>query len=324
LEYLIKDVLVAQQPCVLGGPKKSLKTSLLIDLALSLATTEPFLGRFYVKRPCEVIIFSGESGMATLQKTAFRVCESKGIQLDAIDNLSWSDFLPRFNNRKHLNEMEAVVKQRKCEVVIIDPAYLCMPGKDANNVQAQGTLLRAVNDVCHRNGAGLIIAHHTKKTSQRQNDHKPPELDDLSWSGFPEFARQWLLISRREDYLPGSGEHELWLSIGGSAGHSSLWALDVDEGVAGEDRYWDVVLSSPSEARTEKKASTVHQRILAAMEQFPKGESKSRILKAAGVRSDAEAQQHLDALVKDKKIVVCKLKKRNNATYQGYMLATAV
>lgn len=324
LEYLIKDILVAQQPCVLGGPKKALKTSIAVDLAVSLATTKPFLDRFSVKRPCEVILFSGESGMATLQKTAFRVCKSKGVQLDAIENLNFSEFLPRFNNRKHLNEMEAVVKQKKCEVVIIDPAYLCMPGADANNVQAQGTLLRAVNEVCHRNGAGLIIAHHTKKTSQRQNEHKPPELDDLTWSGFPEFARQWLLISRREDYLPGSGEHELWLSIGGSAGHSSLWALDVDEGMAGEERYWDVVLSSPSEARTEKKVTAVRQRILTAMERFPKGGCKSEILKAAGVRSNAEAQEHLDALVEDNKLAVCDVKKKNGAKYQGYMLATAV
>lgn len=324
MEYLIKDILVARQPCVLGGPKKVLKTSLLVDLAFSLATTTPFLGRFSVKRLCKVLMFSGESGMATLQETAFRVCASKGVQLNAVENLSFSEFLPRFNNRKHLNELEAVIKQEKSEVVIIDPAYLCMPGADANNVQAQGTLLRAINEVCHRNGAGLIIAHHTKKTAQRQKNHQPSELDDLAWSGFPEFARQWLLLSRREDYVPGTGEHELWMSIGGSAGHSSLWAVDVSEGVSGMPRRWEVMLSSPSEVRTEKKATTARQRILAAMDQFPKGECKSTILRTAGIRSSAEAQQHLDSLVKDGTLVVCKVKKRNAATYEGYMLATAV
>ena len=40
------------------------------------------------------------------------------------------------------------------------------------------------------------------------------------------------------------------------------------------------------------------------MKEFPKGECKTKILKAASVRSDAEAQQHLDALVKDGKLVV--------------------
>ena len=65
------------------------------------------------------------------------------------------------------------------------------------------------------------------------------ELDDMSQSGFAEFARQWILLSRRKDYLDGSGLHELWMRSGGSAGNSSLWRLDVDEGssnagIAGE------------------------------------------------------------------------------------------
>ncbi|MBN1911684.1 MAG: AAA family ATPase [Pirellulales bacterium] len=322
LEYLIKDVLVARQPCVLGGPKKALKTSLLVDLAISLATTKPFLGQFTVNRPCEIVMLSGESGMATLQKTARRVCESKGVHLSSIENLNWCDFLPRFNNRKHLNELETVVKRKKCEVVIVDPAYLCMPGTDASNVQSQGTLLRAVNEVCHRNGAGIIIAHHTKKSAQRQNDHRPPDLDDLAWSGFPEFARQWLLLSRRKDYVPGTGEHELWLSIGGSAGHSALWAVDVDEGVPDLPRYWKVEIFSASEARAEKKATSLQQRIIEAMPQFPEGETKSGIVKVIGGRAGDEVNKALDALVRSGQLVKCHVKKKS-ATYEGFALATS-
>jgi hypothetical protein len=44
LEYLIDRVLVSGQPCIIGGAKKSLKTSILIDLAISLATGHKFLG----------------------------------------------------------------------------------------------------------------------------------------------------------------------------------------------------------------------------------------------------------------------------------------
>ncbi len=55
-------------------------------------------------------------------------------------------------------------------------------------------------------------------------------LPDLSRSRFSEFARQWLLISRRKPYQIGSGEHKLLVHAGGSAVHSELLHRDVREG----------------------------------------------------------------------------------------------
>ena len=51
LEYIIEGVLVKGQPGVIAGPKKSLKTNISIDLALSLGCGGHFLGRYRVARP---------------------------------------------------------------------------------------------------------------------------------------------------------------------------------------------------------------------------------------------------------------------------------
>lgn len=52
----------------------------------------------------------------------------------------------------------------------------------------------------------------------------------LAFAGVAEFARQWLFVGRTAVYQSGSGVHDLSLSIGGNAGHSSGWSVRVDEG----------------------------------------------------------------------------------------------
>ena len=191
---------------------------------------------------------------------------------------------------------------------------------------SQGERLARVNEVCQRNSAGLILAHHNTRTSERQNKHKPPELDSLAWAGYAEWARQWILLGRREDYVPGTGEHKLWLNAGGSAGHSSLWALDADEGPSGLPRHWKVTLSTPSEACEEKeakKAIPLRERILEAAGTFPEGDSMSRILAKAKIKHDKKASDFFKTLVTEGTLVECKVKKKGG-TCVGFRLALAV
>jgi hypothetical protein len=261
--------------------------------------------------------------MATIQETARRIAKSMGLLLSEIENLLWSDFLPRLNDDRHLDALERMLQETGCKVVVLDPAYLCLPGADAANLFIQGELLRRVSEICQRNGVGLILAHHLRKRGKTRNasDYDPPELDDMAWAGFAEFARQWILLGRREAYEPGTGEHKLWLSAGGSAGHSGLWALDIDEGVSGEPRHWSVELSTPAAAREEKKGGSVRQRLLTAMCEFPDGTTKTILFDTAKLRNEPSTRNILDGLVSGGLLVPCEIKK-NGQTYPGMRLPT--
>jgi hypothetical protein len=229
-----------------------------VALALSLGTGTPFLGEFPVPRRVRVAMLSGESGQAVLQETARRVANAKGINLAEADVL-WEFQLPQLADVTHLAARQEALQEAEVKVAIIDPLYLCLAGVAGDSVQASnlyqmGPLLLGAAKACLSIGCTPILAHHFKLT--RSDPYGEPQLEDLAFSGIQELARQWILLGRRVKYLPGTGSHKLLLSVGGSAGHSGLWSLDIEEGVVGEDfggRKWEVEVRTVSEAKESEK-----------------------------------------------------------------------
>ncbi len=335
LEYLIDGVLVAGQPCGLAGAKKTLKTGLLIDLGISLAMGGCFLGKLRANRACRVGLMTGESGMATIQETARRICQAAGYHLGDIDGLVFSDQLPRFGSLDHQDAVRRFIEDDELDVLGIDPAYLCMPGADAGNYFVQGELLRGMGEVCAAAGCTMLLCVHNKKG--KVDPYSPPELEDIAWAGFQEYFRQWLLVGRRERYEPGTGDHHLWLNVGGSAGHSALWAVDVAEGTRETPggRFWKVNLMRADEAREQvqnrkevKKQAERQERlerdkrtICNTLVKFPNGESKTIARLAAEIHT-SRFNPAFAQLVDEGSVVPCEIIRSNRKTpYAGFKLA---
>ncbi len=145
IEYLVQGMLVAGQPCIMSGGKKSLKTSVAIDLAISLAMAGHFLGRFKVTRGCRVLIMSGESGLATIQETAFRIAAAAGRHLTDISSLIISDELPMLGNADHAEALPQDAHRRRNR------------GADSGpNISVPQSQRRRSEFVCN----GSIVARH--------------------------------------------------------------------------------------------------------------------------------------------------------------------
>jgi hypothetical protein len=235
--FLIDGYLVKGQMMLCVGPQKSLKTTLLLYMALCLATGSPFLGQPVTQS--KVLMLSGESGLATLQETARRQLPTLGKCDPHYFQISTT--LPKLN--QPLGELEALMVKLGTEVLILDPAYLCLDGSDAGNMFAMGQQLKNLADLCVKLGVTPIIAHHTTKSASRDNE--PLDLADMAWSGFGEFARQWLLLSRRESFAEGTGQHKLFVKAGSSAWGGSLTHVDVSEGHF-PNRVWEIEHRSAS------------------------------------------------------------------------------
>jgi len=331
VDFLVEGLLVESQPCILAGPMKAMKTSLLVDLCFSVATAGHFLGRFPVRAARRVCLFTGESGLGTIQETVLRIAARTGHDPAAVRNLLVVDAVPALDSREQIEAVERLILENEIELLAIDPCYLAMPGIDAGNLFVQGRLLRAISAACRRHGVTLILCHHTRKGAGV--DGEPLGLESIAWAGFAEFARQWLLVSRRERYEPGTGEHRLHLAAGGSAGHSGLWAVNITEGTRNDEggRFWQVEVLDHSELavaqqghRERERAERLEQdrelivRVLTGLPE--QRETKTAIRDLCPIKH-ARFDAALATLIQDGSLESAAIAKGNNQQYQGWRLA---
>ena len=336
--FLIDGILVDGQPCVIGGMSKTLKTSIAVDMAVSLSSGTPFLGQYRTQRQ-RVAIWSGESGASTLRDTAVRISAAKKIDL-AHCSLNWSFELPKLGRPDHIAELERVINENGLETVFIDPLYLSLldtqTAGQASNVYAMGSSLQPVGQLGQRTGCTIIVLHHFKRSASTETT-EPASLEMLSQAGIVEWARQWVLLQRRAPYA-ANGQHELWMRCGGSAGHAGLWAVDVDEGVIDPEtlggRRWDVVVRSVGDAqaearraadqrkneKAEERDNDDRRKVLEVARRLTEPETKRVIRELAGLSNDRTGKA-LTTLLGEGRIELASVTKYRR-TEEGY-IATA-
>ena len=237
-EYLINRVLSKGEEMIIGAPEKTLKTCILADMAISLGSGTPFLGygQFAVTEPCRVCFMTIETGEAALQSILHRIARSKELHPEDIGEMvKVSQELPVISNNWHMRELKKCIVGEGCKALLLDPAYLTLFDEgskvQASNLFEMGPLLRRITELRKETGATFVMAHHTRKSQNKQDfsSFRKTTRDDLSQSGFSQWMRQWILLSRRGAYLH-DGKHVIHLEIGGSSGHGGEYVLQVDEG----------------------------------------------------------------------------------------------
>ncbi len=338
--FLVKRILVDGQPCILGGPHKCLKTSIALDLAFSLGTGTKFLGQFEVPEPVPVAVLSGESGGFTLQRTMREVARGRNMLMATPAPIYWGFKLPQVSKPDHLAALGDMIVENSIRVCMVDPAYLFLlsgsQGRQASNIFDMGSILQGLTEMGQATACTIVILHHFKKSANPMERFGAPSLEDLSMSGFAEWARQWILLNRRERYEPGAGIHRLWMGVGGSAGHGGAWSLDVDEGVMDDDfggRQWAVSVDLASQAieqQQQRKADAKNdkatrdfdercQKIVAELEAHPEGLTKRQMRSV--MKNPDHITTSVNALLEDGRITEFELRDTKNRKQQGFRIA---
>lgn len=282
--WLLPGMLRQGQPGVILGPIRCLKTSLAVDLCGALASGGKFLGRFAVERAFRVGFVGGEAARGVAVDLARRWSAAAEVDLAKLDRLVWGLNLADADDPDGLRRLAEWIARYELEVVLIDPDDLALL-----TPRAQARWLADLVRCCLAAGATPIVCCELRK----EGKPRPLEAADLAAAPCRAIARQWLLVSRREAFEPGSGEHQLWLTLGGGSGQSGQWGVDIDEGDTDEPTggKWEATVRDPltvalleAQLEAELQGVRLRQRLRGVMRQIdPAQATKLKIRQQSGM-----------------------------------------
>ncbi|MDB4650150.1 AAA family ATPase [Pirellulaceae bacterium] len=231
-ETLVDDILVRGMPMLISGSRLTLKTSVGLDLAISLASGTAFLDNFAVERPFKTL-FLGDGDQASSSfrksKTFWNLRKPKAnATKDLMDqsNFCIDSEVPRPGDNNGLEKLVTFCKRKRFEVVVMDPTYIFMEDRESSEIQGEhyGMLCRMFCEV----GITPVLLHSNYSVPDVSESAPPSFFDSLE----PEFnliARQWLFLSRRQAYQH-DGIHRLWFEAGSNDGRCQRKQLTINEG----------------------------------------------------------------------------------------------
>jgi len=151
---------------VIAAPKTG-KSWLTLDLALSVASGRPWLGR-YPTEPGEVLILDNELHRETSASRVPQVARARGLDFArvgrrvAIDNLR-GRLRDIFALRPYFDRLEP----GRFRLVVLDAFYRFMPmGGDENDNATMANVYNAIDAYADRLGCAFVLIHHSTKGNQ--------------------------------------------------------------------------------------------------------------------------------------------------------------
>ena len=261
-DWIVENVLLANQPMIVGGAAKTLKTSISLDMAISIASGTKFLGRYKAHKR-RVLFISGESGKAALANTIKAIARERKMSRDDFRTfINFKFRLPKLTNASDVAALKKYLEKSKTDVVFIDPLYMCLLADSklqAGNVFDMGSAFSGICNACQDVGCTPIFLHHFNR---KGNPFSRPSLSDLSQAGSSEFCRQHILISRQKAYA-ADGIHDLYLVLGREGGCEHLDVRIIETDMETKAREWKVETAVSTVAAKESMDARKDKQMLA-------------------------------------------------------------
>lgn len=147
---------------IAGGEPKQYKSFLALDVAVSVASGRPCLGRFHVAQPGRVLVFAGEDALEEVKFRLEGIARAAGTSLAALDLFVITAPVVRLDRPSSRRELEETVAALRPRLLVLDP-FVRMHRIDENNSAEVGPLLAYLRDLERRYEVAILLVHHSRK-----------------------------------------------------------------------------------------------------------------------------------------------------------------
>ena len=161
-QWLIEGLWSEEAVGIVSGQPKLGKTWLALDLALSVATATPALGRYQVLQPGPVLLFAAEDPPKALRTRLEGLCSRRNLRIENVAvNLILASSL-RLDTPQDQARLAETVARYRPRLLILDP-FVRLHRIDENRALEVSGVLAYLRELQREEHVAILIVHHSRK-----------------------------------------------------------------------------------------------------------------------------------------------------------------
>ena len=162
--WLVKGLWGASSVGVIGGAPKCAKTWLGLDMAVSVATGTPCLGKYTVPEPGPVLVYLAEDALPIVRERVQGMTRHRGLDLAGVEIHVITAPVLRLDRDRDRTRLWETAKRLRPRLLLLDP-LVRLHGVDENNAGEVAELLAYFRSLQRQLDLSVLLVHHTRKNA---------------------------------------------------------------------------------------------------------------------------------------------------------------
>lgn len=303
--WLIEGVWQRSSHGMIAGEPKTYKSVLATDMAVAVASGEPFLGKYAVHQQGPVMYIQEENSPWLVQDRNLKIANSRGLLNGEVKYHSRTKMtvkMPKDLPIYYLNNqgfdltsqedkdfLEESIKEIKPVLIIFDPLYLMLGGSDENSSKDIRPLLSWLLKIRYEYRTSIIVLHHWNKSGKSERGGQRM-LGSVLWHGWVESAMYTSVVNEVEHEIQIDREFRSFekppkVNVKFKFGKpgDDFYEARIGDALAEGDIVEDLLSSYPS-GLTEQEIKDYLQMPMAQLQKRLKGMIKAKKVKLVGTK----------------------------------------